>query len=170
VTAKLPIIRPVSWIAVGVQLAIICAFALLIRLLFGVREFAPAFLLGAVAHSVIYRLMRLVLTPEHRRGIALLRAANFSEAAPQFEASYAALNRRPWIDRFRLLVLGSGGSMTYREMALCNAAFAYSQIANGSRAIELYEQALREFPKSALAASSLQMLRAGQTVISPAKA
>ena len=167
--AKPPIIRPISWVAVLVQLALICVFALLIRVLFGVREPALVFLLGAIAHSVIYRLTRLLLTPEHRRGIALFRAQRFSEAAPQFEASYAALGRRPWIDRFRLLLLGSGGSMSYREMALCNAAFAYSQVGDGSRAVALYEQALREFPDSALAASSLQMLRAGQAIASPQK-
>jgi tetratricopeptide (TPR) repeat protein len=167
VTAKPPIIRPISWIAVVVQLAIICVFAFLVRFLFGVRELALAFLLGAIAHSVIYRLMRLLLTREHRRGIMLFRARKFAEAAPEFEASYAALRRRPWIDRFRLLLLGSGGSMSYREMALCNAAFAYAQVADGSRAIKLYEQALREFPESGLAASSLQMLRAGQTVSPP---
>ena len=54
--------------------------------------------------------------------------------------------------------------MSYREMALCNAAFAYAQVGEGTRAIQLYEQTLREFPSSSLATSSLQMLRAGQSV------
>jgi hypothetical protein len=59
--------------------------------------------------------------------------------------------------------------MSYREMALCNAAFAYSQLGDGARAIYLYEQTLLEFPDSSLAASSLQMLRAGQSVVAPQK-
>lgn len=167
--AKPPIIRPISGIAIIVQLALVCLFAVIIGVIFGVRDVALAFLLGAVAHAVIYRIARLLLTREHRRAIALLRERKFSEAAPLFEASYAALSRRPWIDRFRFFILGSGSSMSYREMALCNAAFAYSQLGEGQRAIQLYEQALQEFPDSSLAASSLQMLRAGQTVAASQK-
>ena len=121
---KPPIIRPISWLAVIIQFALICLFAVIIGVIFGVREPALAFLLGAVAHAVVYRIMRLLLTREHRRGIALFRQRKFSEAAPLFEASYASLSRRPWIDRFRFFILGSGSSMSYREMALCNAAFA----------------------------------------------
>ena len=161
---KPPIIRPISWMGVAVQIVFVSLLAVIVAFAFGVREPALAFLIAALAWSVFTRVLRLSLTSQFRRGIARLRKGRFTEAAPLLEASYAAFARRPWIDRFRLVLLGNASSMSYREMALCNAAFAYAQVGEGTRAIQLYEQTLREFPSSSLATSSLQMLRAGQSV------
>ena len=139
------------------QLALIAAIAALIVFVFHI-QFALAFFFAAVAHAVVYRILRRVLSADHRRGISLFRAKKFAEAAPCFEASYRVFSARPWVDRFRWLVLGSASSMSYKEMALCNAAFCYSQIGDGTRATALYEQALREFPESSLATSSLNLI------------
>jgi hypothetical protein len=160
---KPPIIRSISWLAVLFQLALIGVFAVVIALVFRVRDPIMAIFFGALIHSAFCRLAGAILSPDHRRGIALFRAKKFSEAAPRFEASYAAFNCRPWIDRFRWITLGSASSMSYREMALCNAAFCYGQVGDGTRATALYEQALREFPESSLAAASLNMLRSVQS-------
>ena len=160
---KIPIYRPVSWPAIVFQLAVVGVFAFGIALVFGVHEYSLAFLLGALAHAIIYRIARAVFTADHRRGIRLFRAKRFREAAPHFEASYAMLSRRPWLDRFRWLLLGSASSMSYREMALCNAAFCYGQFGDGSRAMALYEQVQQEFPDSGVAAASLNMLRSVQS-------
>jgi len=149
---------------VAVQLVFVSFLAVMVAFAFGVTVPTLAFLIAALAWSVFTRVLRLSLTSQFRRGITRLRKARFTEAIPLLEASYAAFARRPWIDRFRFVLLGSASSMSYREMALCNAAFAYSQVGDGARAIQLYEQALREFPGSSLATSSLQMLRAGQSV------
>jgi tetratricopeptide (TPR) repeat protein len=149
------------------QVAFICFLAFVVAVAFGVTNPPLAFLVSAVAHSVFARIMRAWLTANFQRGVSLLRASRFSDAAPAFECSYAELGRRPWIDRFRFVLLGAASAMSYREMALCNAAFSYSQVGDGARAIQLYEEALREFPNSSLAASSLQMLRTGQSVASP---
>jgi hypothetical protein len=149
---------------VAVQIAFVSFLAVIVAFAFRVTEPALAFLIAALAWSVFTRVLRLSLTSQFRRGIARLRKARFTEAAPLLEASYSAFARRPWIDRFRFVLLGNASSMSYREMALCNAAFAYAQVGEGTRAIQLYEQTLREFPASSLATSSLQMLRAGQSV------
>jgi tetratricopeptide (TPR) repeat protein len=159
---KPPIVRPVSWTGVIVQLAVIAIFSAVIALLFRIRDYPLAIFFGAVTQSVLSRVARATFASDHRSGITLFRASKFSEAAPHFEASYAAFSRRPWLDRFRWLILGSASSMSYREMALCNAAFCYGQIGDGARATTLYEQALREFPDSGLAAASLNMLRSVQ--------
>ena len=149
---------------VAVQIVFVSLLAVIVAFAFGVREPALAFLIAALAWSVFTRVLRLSLTSQFRRGIARLRKGRFAEAAPLLEASYAAFARRPWIAHFRLVLLGNASSMSYREMALCNAAVAYAQVGEGTRAIQLYEQTLREFPGSSLATSSLQMLRAGQSV------
>ena len=161
-SAKPPMFRPVAWLGVLFQFALVALFAFIIARLFSVREAAAAFFFAALTHAVLYRVMRAVFTAEHRRGISLIRAKKFSEAAPHFEASYQALVRRPWIDRFRWLLLGSGGAISYREMALCNAAFCYSQSGDGTRATALYEQTLKEFPESSMATAALNMIRSVQ--------
>ena len=48
--------------------------------------------------------------------------------------------------------------MNYREMALCNIAFCYGQIGNGTKAIEFYQKTLVEFPENGIAESALKML------------
>ena len=152
-------IQPVlAWLGVLFQLALIALFAFFIASVFSVRESASAIFFAALTHAVLYRIMRKVFTAEHRHGISLFRAKKFSEAAPHFEASYQALGRRPWLDRFRWLLLGSAGAISYREMALCNAAFCYSQSGDGTRATALYEQTLQEFPGSSLATAALNMI------------
>jgi tetratricopeptide (TPR) repeat protein len=152
-------IRPVAWLGVLLQLASIAALTWVLVRFLGVREPTVAFFVSAVAHAVYSRIMRAMLIADHRRGVKLIRAGRYAEATPYFEASYNALVRRPWIDRYRWLLLGSASAMPYREMALCNAAFCYGQTGDGQRAIELYERALQEFPDSGLASASLKMLR-----------
>ena len=157
-SAKPPMISPVNWLGVVFQIGLIAGSAFTIYHIFGVRDWPVAFLISAVTQAVFSWLMRRSLTREHRTGVKLFRACAFAEAAPHFEASYAAMIARPWIDRFRWLLLGSVSAMTYREMALCNAAFCYAQAGQGEKAICLYEQTLSEYPESSLATASLRML------------
>jgi hypothetical protein len=162
ISVKAPVFRSIAWLGVAIQAAFVVLLAVMIARVFGIREPTIAFLFGAMAHAVLFRLMRVALTAEHRRGVALVGAQQFAEAAIHFEASYEQLTGRPWIDRFRWLLLGGAAAISYREMALCNAAFCYSQVGDGTRAIALYELALREFPQSKLATAALNMIRAAQ--------
>ncbi|PHQ61052.1 MAG: hypothetical protein COC08_06375 [Maribacter sp.] len=50
--------------------------------------------------------------------------------------------------------------MSYREMALANIGFCYSQIGDGIKSKEYYERTLKEFPESGLAKSALKMMSA----------
>ncbi|MFO1522653.1 MAG: tetratricopeptide repeat protein [Kiritimatiellia bacterium] len=45
--------------------------------------------------------------------------------------------------------------MSFREMALVNLAVCHAQIGNGTKSKQYYQQALAEFPKSALAQMAL---------------
>ena len=132
---------------VAVQIVFVSLLAVIVAFAFGVTEPALAFLIAALAWSVFTRVLRLSLTSQFRRGIAQLRKGRFTEAAPLLEASYAAFARRPWIDRFRLVLLGNASSMSYCEMALCNAAFAYAQVGEGTRAIQVVRANLAGVPQ-----------------------
>ena len=158
-----PIIRPIAWPAILFHIGLIAGVAALIAEAFHVG-FALAFVFTAIGHTIVFRVVRRVLSGDHRHGITLFRAKKFAEAAPYFEASYRAFSLHPWLDRFRWLILGSGSSMSYREMALCNAAFCYAQVGDGARAKGLYEQVLREFPENSIATASLNLIRSGQQI------
>ena len=56
-------------------------------------------------------------------------------------------------------LISTASANSYRTIALCNLATCYGLIGEGKRAIELYEQALREQPSCTLAEVGLTMLK-----------
>jgi len=94
----------------------------------------------------------------HREGLKLTKEHKFEKAIPKFENSYKFFTQNNWIDKYRFITLLSSSKMNYREMALCNIAFCYSQIGNGQKSIEYYKKTLEEFPENGLAQTGLKML------------
>ncbi|HJT30655.1 MAG TPA: tetratricopeptide repeat protein [Pirellulales bacterium] len=119
-------------------------------------------MLGAAAYLAYSIGSRMLIARDHRRGVRLYRQQQFAAAIQAFEDSYQFFARNPWIDRFRSLVMMSPSAMSYREMALCNIAFCYSQLGNGENAQTYYRRALDEFPNSGLAAAALRMIESVQ--------
>jgi tetratricopeptide (TPR) repeat protein len=111
--------------------------------------------------------LRLLLAPDHRRGIRLVRANRWAEALRAFEASHAYFQRHPWLDRYRTVFLLSVSRASFREMALLNAAFCHTQLGNGAQAKETYQRALAEFPDSGMARAALNMIEAIEKSMRP---
>ncbi len=101
---------------------------------------------------------RYVITRHHRRGIRQMKAERYSEAITAFEASLAFFSRHTLLDKYRYVTLLSGSAACYREMALCNIAFAYSQLGDGAKARAVYERTVQEFPGSGLAKAALKLM------------
>lgn len=116
--------------------------------------------LGVYVGTGIYLLYgavsRLILLREHRAGIAHVHNEEFANAIPRFEASFNFFERRPWIDNYRSLTFLSPSKYSYREMALANIGFCYTQLGDGEKAIRAYEKCLAQFPDSVLAKTVLQ--------------
>ena len=74
------------------------------------------------------------------------------------QESYDFFTRCRWLDRYRAVTLMSLSAISYREMALINIAFAYSQIGDGGKAKEHYERALDDFPNSGMASAALKLI------------
>ncbi|MEJ7847979.1 MAG: hypothetical protein WKF92_07835 [Pyrinomonadaceae bacterium] len=53
-------------------------------------------------------------------------------------------------------------AVSYREMALCNIAFAHVQLEENAEAQDYYRKTLAEFPESIMAKSSLAHLESLQ--------
>lgn len=152
---NVPVNRQVAWISILPQLALF-GIILLVWSRFVDREFL---LLGGLTYFVLSFTLRTLVPSDHRAGMKLVQQKKFQEAIPRFQKSYAFFSKHLWIDKYRFITLFSSSKMTYREMALVNEAFCYTQIGEGVRAIEIYERTLREFPESIMAATALQMLK-----------
>ena len=83
---------------------------------------------------------------------------------PEFERSYQFFTRHAWVDRWRYVALLTASRMSYREIALLNTAFCYSQIGDGKRSRDTYDQTLREFPDSQMAKTALRMMNSASGV------
>ena len=123
-------------------------------------RYIPYAVLALMGGLILWALLsREIFTRNHRRGMRMVRKKRFDEAIPHFEAAYAFMERHPWIDRWRSLVLLSISGMSYREMALCNVAFCYGQQGKVREATAIYEHVHREYPDNGIAISALNMLR-----------
>lgn len=154
-SARLPVVRPISWLATIPQLVVL---ALAVGLGYLLLRSAGGVALGALAYLAYSVGSRSVLLASHRRGMRLLQSGRYDEAVAAFEASYAFFSRNPWIDRLRCLTMLSPAAFSYREMALLNIAFAHSQANRGAEAKASYQRVLREFPDSPLAQAALRLI------------
>ena len=152
--ARVPTFKYIAWVSLIPHLLFLFLFVYIFQLL----EFKDSFVFGAAAYLLLSYGLRTIISKDHRQGINLIKAEKFEEAIPCFEKSYQFFSRNSWIDKYRYVTLFSASKMSYKEMALCNIAFCYSQINEGLRAIEYYEKTLQEFPENGLAKAGLKML------------
>jgi tetratricopeptide (TPR) repeat protein len=113
---------------------------------------------GAAAYLIYSIGSRKLIPRAHRRGIRLSQAQQFEAAIVAHKESYDFFTRHARLDRFRSITMMSPSAMSYREMALINIAFAYSQIGQGEKAKEYYQRAQEEFPDSGMATAALRMI------------
>ena len=162
-SSKPPIVRQIAWLSVLPQLAIMVLVMWLLSIV-GVQQ---AVLLGALVYLMLSMTLRFGIPKAHRRGISLVKRKQYTEAIPEFERSYEFFMRHKWIDNFRFVTLLSSSRMGYREMALLNMSFCYSQAGKGLKAKEYYHRTLKEFPESELAKTALRMIESAEKTAQP---
>ncbi|MCF6142369.1 tetratricopeptide repeat protein [Flavobacterium sp. K77] len=159
-TSNVPTVRQFAWVSL-VPHYIFMGLIIFVYHLLGVS--AP-FLYGMLTYLIISFGLRNLIAKDHQQGLKLVKRQQFETALPLFEKSVDFFSENNWVDKYRFLTLLSSSKMSYKEMGLCNIAFCYSQTSNGQKAIEYYEQTLKEFPENGLAMAGLKMLNSmGQT-------
>ena len=149
-----PILRQISWFSVIPQIM----FMFFLIYIYHIISLKDSVLFGTITYLIFSVSLRYLVPKSHREGMKLIKENNFEKAILKFENSYSFFSRNKWIDEYRYLTLLSSSKMTYKEMALCNIAFSYSQIGNRLKTIEYYKKTLDEFPENGLAQASLKML------------
>ncbi len=154
-TQRVPTVRPVSWPATIPQLL---ALSTAVVVGWFVTPTTSGVVWGAAVYLIYSVGSRKLIPRAHRRGIRLSQTQQFEDAIRAHKESYEFFTRHSWLDRYRSITMMSPSSMSYREMALINIAFAYGQIGNGEKAKEYYQRAQREFPDSGMAIAALKMI------------
>ena len=159
---KPPVVRQVSWPATIPQFAFLTIAMLLGNYFVSTSN---GVLIGASVYLAYSFGSRMLIARDHQRGMSLTRGLRYAEAIPYFANSYKFFSDYAWIDRYRSVLLMSASQASYREMALCNIAFCYSQIGDGQRAEKYYHQAVNEFPDSGLARTALRLIESAKATI-----
>ena len=154
--SNVPVVKQVAWISLIPHLVVMIALACTCYLC-GVSDPRAALLLGLILYWIIVFAIKMLTASDHRKGMSLVRKEEFLGAIPHFEASFLYFTEHDWIDKYRYLTMLSSSAMGYREMALCNIAFCYGQSGDAVKAVEYYNQVLREYPNNGLAQSAMRM-------------
>jgi tetratricopeptide (TPR) repeat protein len=157
---KIPTLREFSWLSAIPHLVVMVVLVGTSLAVFEERSTGLA--AGAGAYLVLSRGLKAALARDHARGIRLLHEGRFEEAIAAFETSHAFFSAHPRLDRWRYLTLLSSSAYSYRELALCNIAFAHLQSGRVEPALSAYRQAVAAFPGCALARHSIQALEAAR--------
>lgn len=157
---NVPLVNQRSWAAELLHAFMLGALAAGLWYFGDFSSFNDVLFLAFIITILHIMIGRRMIPRWHRRGIRLVMAGHFPEAISCFEKSYAFFAKYPWLDSMRYGVLFSSSNMPYREMALVNIAFAFGQLGEGAKSKAYYERALKEFPGSVLAQTSLNMIKA----------
>jgi tetratricopeptide (TPR) repeat protein len=156
----MPVVRELYWPGLIPQFIAIALLAGAVRLAFPKVTEVEMVGAGAAIYLVICRALRGVLTRDHARGMRAYRSEKFQEAISHFQASHQFFSEHRQLDAWRSFAFGVASYNPYRVIALGNIAYCYAQLGDKAKAIEIYEQVLREAPDHKVAKASLNMLKA----------
>lgn len=152
--SKVPTIRQIAWISIIPQLI----FMGLLTLVFFILNTKQPITFGATVYILLSIILRQLISKSHAKGIRHIKRGELELAIIQFKKSATFFSKYEWIDKYRYITLLSASLIRFKEMALCNIAYCYSQTNNGAKAKEYYELVLKEFPKSGIAITALNFI------------
>jgi len=152
--SNVPVVKQIAWMSIIPQLIIL----FIIIMLFVQLKVPNPPIVGAIVYWTSSLALRYFVPKSHREGMKFTKQQEYEKAIASFKTSYDFFTKYRWVDNNRYLTLLSSSKMCYREMALCNIAFCYSQIGKGTNAIEYYTLVLEEYPDNGLAQSGLAIL------------
>jgi hypothetical protein len=137
-SAQIPVGRQMAWISVIPHLAVMA----LIVAGFYIAGSKDYFLNGIITYVILSICLRIFIPRFHREGMHRVKRKDFSTAIISFEKSF--FSKYEWVDKYCFLALLSSSALSYRDMALCNIAFCYSQIGEGAKTMSYYKKALQQ--------------------------
>lgn len=155
------LVRRLSRRALLLHLAIVGGLVALAWRLFPGYGPVDAALVGAFPYALGTMAVRPLLTWHHRAGVRALRRGRFADAVADFEASLDFFTRHPLLDRYRFVLLLSAGAAGYRELAMCNLAYAHARAGDREAALAWCDRALADYPGNPVASAIRDTLPPG---------
>ena len=155
-----PIVRKTSWLSLIPQVLMLFALIIVSWKIVSPDNFWRGSIWGPAVYLLYSFGSKAILLKHHRKGIQLSKLNRYDDAIPEFESSYQFLSRYEWVDKFRFITMLDSSAVSYREMALCNIAYAHVQLGENLAALQYYRRALEEFPQSDLAKTGVLQLEA----------
>jgi hypothetical protein len=152
----LDIFRQVNWI-VFIPHGILLTLITLLLLSLGVKN-DLALLVAAFIYMGLSMLLHAVIPTNHRLGITLLKQGNFEAAKKSFDKSYEYFTRNKWLDDYRSIFILSASKMSYKEMAMINAALCLLRMDDLVNSKMAYQKVLTQFPDSFMAKNAISYI------------
>lgn len=153
-SSKTPVVKQTALLSLIPQIIILALFFFL----FWWLNFRYPLFTATIVFLALTTILRFSMAFHHRRGMWYFKKKKYKEAIEMYKKSYLYFSKHPWIDRFRYITLFSSSKISYKEMALLNIAFSYSQIGDGENSEKYYKKTQSEFPDSEMAKTALKMI------------
>lgn len=124
-----PIVKQISILPTIIQLVYMLGLFFLFNLIFPHGENNIIF--SWLAYLLLALIVRNIFSFHHRKGVRYYKKGNYVQAIPEFLKSYDFYTKHNWLDKYRSVFLMSASRISYKEMALINAAFCYAQTGDG---------------------------------------
>lgn len=158
-----PQIKNVDWIRSIPHVLAVLLFALIFQALHVFPDWLTNFLAGGLLVIAYRYIVRYSVTKYHAKGLQLVKAQKFNDAAVAFQKSLDFFESHPNLDKWRSIIFLSPGKYGYRETALLNLGYVYGQISEGDKAEQCYKKVLEMDPHNGTAQAALNLLNAKQS-------
>lgn len=155
-----PIVRQVNYLYLAIHSVII----VLLAWIFVFSDVKLPFVSTLLTFGLLSAVLRCTVSKNQRKGMRLFNKGQYEGAIEEFQKSYSFFTKHSWIDKYRVIFVLSLSQISFKEMAMLNIALCYSQIGDGVKSKEYYEQVLYEFPDSEIAKSALRMFAAAKNI------
>jgi tetratricopeptide (TPR) repeat protein len=163
-----PQIKTTDWIRSIPHLLAILFAALIFQSFHVFQNWLTNFIAGWLLVIVYRYIVRYTITKHHAKGLQLVKAQKFNDAAIAFQKSLDFFEIHPDLDKWRSIFFLSPGKYGYKEMALLNLGFVYGQINEGEKSEQCYKKVLEINPNNGAAKAALNLLNAKQNNVSNA--
>lgn len=153
----LDLFRQVNW-SVFIPHGILVALMAYLLIFIGLEP-ELSILAAAVIYLGLSMLLQRLIPFHHRMGFRLLMQKDYEKAAQAFQESWNFFTKNEWLDRFRSIFMLSASKMSYREMALINRSLCFWQMGDTDKALESYEEVLKNYPESKMAKDAIDYIK-----------
>ncbi len=155
----LPLVRKTGIEQIIPTVSVVLLLSLAIYFLRLTTDYSIIVFISCLILTAYKLVVRYTITNNLIKGLRLTKDREFKEAIGLFEQVYDYFDKHPFLDKYRSLILLSTSSYSYKELALLNIAFCYTQLGDKTNATKYYNECLKLNPNNGPAKTSLTQLK-----------